>query len=111
MSGEREWPYPTVPVDGSVFVDEDGENQVCECGNDSWTNDWMHADRNGLLTLRPDGSADPDEFAVCPTCGRVFSNAELFELADSTAPAVARYDTTSLAFTAASAWYQSEAYG
>lgn len=110
-SMKREWPYPVVQVDGSVYVDEDGEDQVCECGNDSWTEDWMHADSAGNLALRPNGSADPAEFAVCPVCGRVYANCDLFTLSDSRAPAIARYDTTSEAFARARDWYQSNAYG
>lgn len=92
------WPYPTVPVNGKVTIDEEGENQTCECGNDSWTSDWRHADHDGRLTVMHDGSADPAGFAVCPGCGRMYSNATLFTAADSTAPATARYDTTSAEF-------------
>ena len=45
------WPYPTVRVDGTATVDEEGENQVCACGNDSWTQDWRRADRLGRLAV------------------------------------------------------------
>ena len=85
------WPYPTVRVDGTATVDEEGENQVCACGNDSWTQDWRSADRLGRLAFDAAGSADPDEFAVCPVCGRVYPNAALFHGA---AAAVARYEIT-----------------
>ena len=96
------WPYPTVRVDGIATVDEDGENQVCACGNDSATQDWRSADRHGRLTF------DPDEFAVCPVCGRVYRNAALFQGA---AAAVARYEITSAEFTAALRRYDHDAYG
>lgn len=102
------WPYPTVPVDGRAVVDEDGEDQVCECGNSSWTEGWAQADRFGRLTFAAAGSSDPAEFAVCPVCGRVYPNGELFEGA---AVAVARYDVASGVFVAALAQYNRDAYG
>lgn len=106
-----EWPYPTVPVDGSATVDDDGENQACACGNDSWAEDWRHADRNGCLSFEASGSFDPAEFAVCPACGRVYPNVVLFDASAGTAAAVARYDVSSPLFTAALARYDHEAYG
>lgn len=102
------WPYPTVPVDGIATVDEDGENQVCACGNDSATQDWRSADRHGCLTFDAAGSSDPNEFAVCPVCGRVYPNAALFRGA---AAAVARYEITSAKFVAALQRYDHDAYG
>ncbi|MGA6128936.1 MULTISPECIES: hypothetical protein [unclassified Microbacterium] len=102
------WPYPTVRVDGTATVDEEGENQVCACGNDSWTQDWRSADRHGRLAFDTAGSADPDEFAVCPVCGRVYPNAALFHGA---AAAVARYEITSAEFIAALQRYDHDAYG
>ncbi len=103
------WPYPTVDVDGQATVEDDGENQVCECGNDSWTQDWRHADRDGRLTFDASGSSDPDEFAVCPVCGRVYANGALFK--GDAASAVARYDVSSPGFTAALRRYDQDAYG
>ena len=103
------WPYPTVPVDGTASIDDDGENQTCACGNDSWTQDWRHADSHGRLTFEAAGSSDPDEFAVCPVCGRVYPNRALFVGGDDVA-AVTRYDTSSTAFTVALAGYDRDAY-
>lgn len=109
VEGPGRWPYVTVPVDGAAEVDEDGENQVCECGNDSWTEDWRHADRLGRLSFASSGSDDPEEFAVCPVCGRVYSNALLF--VSSVVPAVVRYDVGGAAFIADLVRYDREAYG
>lgn len=105
------WPYPTVPFDGFATVDEEGENQTCECGNDSWTTDWSHADRTGRLTFDATASSDPAEYAVCPECGRVYSNEDLFEPLDGKAPAIARYDTASTAFIADLRRYNHDTYG
>lgn len=102
------WPYPTVRVDGIATVDENGENQVCACGNDSATHDWRSADRHGRLTFDAAGSSDPDEFAVCPECGRVYSNRELF--ASGHVPAVARFDVDTDDFIEALALYDRLAY-
>lgn len=92
------WPYPTLLVDGEITVDEEGENQTCECGNDSQTECWCHATSDGRLSWMADGSSDPSEFAVCPVCGRVYPNETLFEAQGSTVAAIARYDTTSAGF-------------
>lgn len=102
------WPYPTVPVDGSASIDEEGENQTCECGNDSQTSSWCHADNLGRLTWGSEGSFDPSEFAVCPVCGRIYSNATLFEALE--VAAVARYDTSSPTFMSALSQYNPDAY-
>lgn len=91
------------------MVDEDGENQVCACGNDSATQDWRSADRHGRLTFDAAGSSDPDEFAVCPVCGRVYPNAALFRVV--AVAAVARYEVTSAEFIAALRRYDQDAYG
>ncbi len=96
MTAPRTWPYRTVRVDGQATIDDDGENQTCACGNDSWTQDWHHADRDGRLTFDASGSSDPDEFAVCPACGRVYPNGALFE--GGVVPAVARYKISSAEF-------------
>ena len=109
IEGGKRWPYPTVDVDGSAVVDEEGENQSCACGNDSWTQDWRAADREGRLSFDAAGSSDAEEFAVCPVCGRVYPNGALFY--GEAAVAVARYDTGSAAFVAALARYDGEAYG
>ncbi len=103
------WPYATVSVDGQAVIDEDGENQACACGNDSWTEDWRHADRFGRLSFDSSGSDDPEEYAVCPVCGRVYSNAQLF--VSLVVPAVARYDVTGAEFVAALERYDRVAYG
>lgn len=103
------WPYPTVRVDGIATVDEDGENQVCACGNDSAAQDWRNADRYGRLTFDAAGSSDPGEFAVCPVCGRVYPNAVLFR--GAAVEAVARYEITSAEFIAALRRYDHDAYG
>lgn len=102
--------YPTslTSVDGTARVTEDGENQTCECGNDSETDDWAAADRNGHLNPDSLGSGDEEEYAVCPDCGRVYSNADLFK---GDAPAVARYDTNSAEFKSALADYNTAVYG
>lgn len=107
----KRWAYPTVPVDGEASVDEDGETQTCACGNDTWAQDMRHATCEGRLQWMSDGSADPDEFAVCPLCGRVYSNAALFDAQGGTAPAVARYDVTNSPFIADLARYGQDAYG
>ncbi|MGH2613743.1 MAG: hypothetical protein ACRDJC_00750 [Thermomicrobiales bacterium] len=106
-----EWPYPTVPVNGSETVDDDGEKQLCECGNDSWAEDWRRADRNGCLSFEASGSFDPAEFAVRPACRRVCSNFALYDSRAGNAAAVARYDVSSPQFTAALAQYDEEAHG
>lgn len=105
------WPYPTVPVDGNATIDEDGDNQTCECGNDSLVEDWRSADRSGRLSFAASGSFDPAEFAVCPSCGRVYPNAALFDTGSGPVAAIARYDLSSPTFIAALAWYDHEAYG
>lgn len=105
------WPYPTVLVDGEITVDEEGENQTCECGNDSQTECWCQATSDGRLSWIADGSSDPSEFAVCPVCGRVYPNVTLFEAQGSTAAAIARYDTTSPAFIEDLRRYNHDAYG
>lgn len=105
------WPYPTVPVDGHATVDEAGDNQTCECGNDSLVEDWRSADRSGRLSFGASGSFDHVEFAVCPSCGRVYPNGALFDAGSEPVEAIARYDLSSQSFTAALAWYDHEAYG
>lgn len=107
---ERAWPYPTVPVNGEATVDEDGDTQTCACGNDSWALDWCHATREGRLRWMPEGSADPAEFAVCPLCGRVYANSDLFEARDRTASAIARYETNSAEFIEELSGYNRAAY-
>ncbi|WP_193597864.1 hypothetical protein [Microbacterium sp. YJN-G] len=107
---ERSWPYPTVPVRGSLTVDSDGENQRCACGNSSYAQDWNHADQTGQLTFEASGSSEPEEFAVCPSCGRVYSNADLFQSDDGIVAAVARYDVNTRVFKAARVQYDREAY-
>lgn len=104
------WPYPTVIFDGFATVDEEGENQSCECGNDSRATDWSCADRTGRLTFDATASSDPAEFAVCPECGRIYSNENLFAPLDGKAAAVARYDTVSPAFIADLRRYNHDAY-
>ena len=104
------WPYPTRTVRGSAQVDSDGENQTCACGNDSRSEDWRHADRTGRLSFDASGSFDPAEFTVCPVCGRVYSNAQLFDATDEGVPASARYDVHSRPFMTALAQYNREAY-
>lgn len=103
------WPYPTVLADGQATVEDDGENQVCECGNDSWTQDWHHADCDGRLSFDASGSSDPDEFVVCPVCGRVYPNSALF--GGGIMPAVARYEISSAEFVEAARRYERDAYG
>jgi hypothetical protein len=99
-----EWPYPTVPVDGNATVDY---------VNDSWAEDWRHADRDGHLSFEASGSSDPAEFTVCPACGRVYTNLALFDAnaGAAAAVAVAQYDASSPLFTAALARYDRDAYG
>ena len=109
MTG-RSWPYPTVAVHGSLTVDSDGDSQRCACGNDSYAQDRMHTDPTGRLTFAASGSSDPDEFAVCPSCGRVYCNADLLQSDDGVVAAVARYEVSARVFIAARAQYQSEAY-
>lgn len=109
MTASRTWPYRTVHVDGQAAIEDDGENQICECGNDSWTQDWRHADRKGRLTFDASGSSDPNEFAVCPVCGRVYPNSALF--GGGIVPAVARYEISSAEFVEALRRYDRDAYG
>lgn len=108
MSG-RSWPYPTLPVRGSLTVGVDGKNQRCACGDDTHSSGWNHADATGRLTFAAFGSSDPDEFAVCPSCGRMYSNADIFQAAYGIATAIARYDVNSRDFNAARAQYDREA--
>lgn len=108
---QRVWPYPTITADGDATVDEDGDNQTCECGNDVWSSDWCHASSDGHLRWMTNGSTDPEEFAVCPVCGRVYANAGLFKAQGRSTAAVARYDVNSDAFKAAVFEYVSAAYG
>lgn len=103
------WPYPTVPVDGVASTDVDGEDQVCECGNSSLTQDWCAADADGRLSADAAGSSDPAEHAVCPVCGRVYPNEGLFS--GQPTPAIARYDTGSREFIAEWRTYDRAAYG
>lgn len=103
------WPYPTVPVDGIAWTDVDGEDQVCECGNSSLSYDWCAADAAGRLSADSAGSSDPAEHAVCPVCGRVYPNGELFSGLPT--HAIARYDTGSGEFTAARLSYERATYG
>lgn len=105
-----EWPYPTVPVDGNATVTDDGDNQVCECGNDSRAEDWRQSDRDGRLTFEASGSSDPTEFTVCPVCGRVYTNLALFDANAGAAAAAARYDVSSPEFATALAGYDRDAY-
>lgn len=105
-------PYPTVAdVDGHATVENDGDNQICECGNNTYSEDWVAADRNGQMSADSAGSSDPDEFTICPECGRVYTNADLFDAMDTPAPAFARLDTRSAAFIAALEIYNREEYG
>lgn len=92
---ERAWPYPTVPVDGKATVDEDGDTQTCACGNGSCALDWRHATQDGRLQWMADGSSNPAEFAVCPVCGRIYANGDLFGAQAGSVAAIARYDTRS----------------
>ncbi|MEE6388166.1 hypothetical protein V3G71_04865 [Microbacterium paraoxydans] len=68
----------------------------------------MHTDPTGRLTFAASGSSDPDEFAVCPSCGRVYYNADLLQSDDGVVAAVARYEVSARVFMAARAQYQSE---
>lgn len=107
---DRSWPYPTVPVRGSLTVDSDGNNPRCACGHDSGSQYWAHADRTGRLTFAVCETSDPDEFAVCPSCGRVYSNADLFHSDDGVVAAIAQYDVNARVFKAARVQYDREAY-
>lgn len=107
---ERAWPYPTVPVNGEATVDEDGDTQTCACGNDSWALDWRHATQDGRLQWMPNGSLDPAEFAVCPSCGRVYANGDLFDAQTGGAAAIVRYDTSSAEFVEGLSQYDHDAY-
>ncbi|RFA17726.1 hypothetical protein B7R25_16725 [Subtercola boreus] len=107
------WPYPTTPLTvlGGAEVEADGDNQTCVCGNDSFSFDWMAADRTGRITFEGAGSSDGDECTVCPVCGRVYRNADLVDATgDRLAPALAQYDTTAPAFLAALRRYNRDAY-
>lgn len=106
---ERSWPYPTVAVRGSLTVDSDGDKQRCACGNDSCAFDWMHADQTGRLTFTTSGSSDPADFKVCRSCGRVYSNADLFRSDRATVAAIARYNVNARVFMAMRAQYDLEA--
>lgn len=103
------WPYPTIAADGSARTDVDGDNQVCECGNDSHSYDWYAADGEGRLCAEAMGSPDPSEHAVCPQCGRVYLNEDLFS--GRAAPAVVRYAVDDHEFRSALRVYEREAYG
>jgi hypothetical protein len=102
------YPFSPEPVDGIARVIDGGENQICECGNDSETDDWVAADRNGRLNPDSLGSGDEEEYAVCPDCGRVYSNADLIK---GDAVAVTRYDTGSSEFKDALSDYNVAVYG
>ncbi|WP_404435168.1 hypothetical protein LG322_08430 [Microbacterium aerolatum] len=107
---DRAWPYPTISVDGDAIVDEDGDTQTCACGNDSLSFDWRHATQDGRLRWMPDGSSNPAEFAVCPVCGRVYANGDLFEAQHGPVAAVTRYDVNTAAFKTALTQYDRVAY-
>lgn len=106
----RSWPYPTVAVHGSLTVANDDDSQRCACGNGSYAQDRMHADPTGQLTFAASGSSRPDEFTVCPSCGRVYRNADLFHSDDGVVAAVARYEVSAPVFRAACTQYQREAH-
>ncbi|CAD6016161.1 hypothetical protein [Agreia sp. COWG] len=101
------YPLASLPNDGVAITDEDGENQTCPCGNDSQAADWVPADTTGAMTFEASGSSNPAEHTVCPECGRLYRNADLFTGA---AAPIARYDVTSAAFTAALAQYNRYAF-
>ncbi|AXH37484.1 hypothetical protein DVJ78_18070 (plasmid) [Humibacter sp. BT305] len=100
--------YPAVDVDECAVVDVDGENQTCACGNDTYAADWYAADTTGAVTFCCSASTNPDEHTLCPACGRLYRNADLFT---GTATAIARYDTHSPAYLAALEQYERDAYG
>lgn len=107
---ERSWPYATVPVRGSLTINLGGESQRCACGERSYAPAWNHADETGRLTFAASRSRAPGEFAVCPSCGRVYSNADFLHSDNRVVSAVARYDVHDLAFRLARAQYHREAY-
>lgn len=76
-----------------AYIENAGENQICECGNDTLINDWYGADRNGRIDPSCQASADPEECTVCPSCGAIFRNRDLFALVDGVvAFAIAHHD-------------------
>lgn len=92
-------------------MDVNGEKQRCACGgSDLYVQDWAYADLTGRLTFAASGSSDPAEFAVCPRCGRVYSNADLFQSEDGVVAAVTRYDVNAPVFMSARAEYDREAH-
>lgn len=110
---EQQWPYPTTEFDDGAraFVDEDGENQTCACGNDSFTNDWVAADASGRISPDSQGSADPAEHTVCPSCGLVYLNEDLFGAAETPARPIARFDLSDPRFREALKAYEASVYG
>ncbi|WP_202567693.1 hypothetical protein [Agreia sp. COWG] len=108
------WPYPTTAsvTRGGSTVAADGENQTCVCGNDSQSTDWAAGDASGNITFLASGSADADDHAICPDCGRVYQNRDLFAAAEEQpASAVTQYDIRSAFFIAALRRYNNDAYG
>lgn len=107
--------YPTVPLGEEITatVTEDGEDQVCACGNSSATEDWMAADASGRIDPEAAGSSDEREHTICPVCGLIYRNADLFAIGDSggTVAAIARADTTSEAFVTDRRAYDAAVYG
>lgn len=111
-----ELPYRTVPFDPAdvMIVDEEGEDQRCVCGSRSFIDSWAAADATGRITINAMASANPDEYAVCHGCARVYRNLDLFNASAEngfTAPCVARYDESDPAFIEDANQYQCAAYG
>lgn len=60
-----------------AHITDDSENQVCGCGNDTYSNDWCAADADGHLNPAHAGTERLDLTTVCPTCGAIYSNTAL----------------------------------
>jgi len=85
-----------IPPCSAIFVDDEGEDQTCSCGNSTRSGWWAAGDATGTPSLDAVGSADCNTTIICPHCGLVFRMGDT-ELGKSTPP-IARFDITDDAF-------------
>lgn len=90
----------------------EGENQVCSCGNDTLRLDWIAADRTQRPSPASAGSSDPHEHYICPKCGSIYRNGDLYDAQDDQPVyAIAQLDLADEATRAAIAAYDTMVYG
>lgn len=107
--------YPTVPFDtaAAARLEDEGENQVCACGNDSTATGWRAANAAGRLSPDDLGDDDDNGHNICAACGLVYRNGDLFGMEEhgATAAAFARYDISDPTFQLELARYDHVVYG